>query len=132
MALFQGTYRSLVMGREVHLSVALPEGDGPHKVLYLLHALGENDSAYLRYADIERFAIDYNIAIIMPNADRSYYTDTAYGENYFTHISKEIPQYAKRFFHLSDKREDNYIAGFSMGGYGALKIGLSCCEQFHK
>lgn len=130
MALFQGTLISRVLGREVHLNAALPEQAGPHKTLYLMHALGENDSAYIRYADIERFARENNIAIIMPNADRSYYANTAYGEDYFTHLSEEIPMYAQRFFPLSDKREDNFIAGFSMGGYGALKIGLSCCDKF--
>lgn len=132
MALFQGTFRSRVMGREVHMSAALPEEDGPYRVLYLLHALGENDSAYLRYTEVERYAIEHNIAIIMPNADNSYYTDSVFGENYFTHIASEIPQAASRLFQISGKREDTFVAGFSMGGYGALKIGLSFPERFSK
>jgi S-formylglutathione hydrolase FrmB len=49
---------------------------------------------------------------------------------YYTYIAKELPKVIREFFNVSDKREDNFVAGLSMGGYGALKIGLRECDTF--
>jgi S-formylglutathione hydrolase FrmB len=54
----------------------------------------------------------------------------AEGPNYWDHISEEIPRVARSFFPLSDAREDNFVAGLSMGGYGAFKLGFLCPEKF--
>ncbi|GMA60977.1 hypothetical protein GCM10025859_14170 [Alicyclobacillus fastidiosus] len=66
----------------------------------------------------------------MPQVHRSAYTDMAYGNRYWTFLSEELPEVARSFFHLSDAREDNFVAGLSMGGYGALKWALRKPEQF--
>ena len=66
----------------------------------------------------------------MPFADRSFYTNMKYGGKYYTYIAKELPSILMQMLHISPKREDHYIAGLSMGGYGALKIGLRECETF--
>lgn len=101
-----------------------------YKCLYLLHGLSDNHSIWLRRTSIERYASEYGICVVMPFADRSFYTDMKYGGAYYTYIAKELPAVIREFFNVSEKREDNFIAGLSMGGYGALKIGMRECSSF--
>lgn len=131
MASFSGVIRSKVLAMDTMLNVILPydrpaEGgqQEPCKVLYLLHGLGDNAMAWTRYTAIETYARQYGIAVVMPEVQRSFYFDMAHGMNYFTYITLELPDLCSRMFHISDKRADTYVAGLSMGGYGALKCGL--------
>jgi putative tributyrin esterase len=94
------------------------------KVLYLLHGLGDDASAWQRYTTIETLANAYGLVVVMPSAGRSFYIDLPNGPKYFTYLTKELPQYLKDVFNLSPKREDTFIAGNSMGGYGAFKAAL--------
>jgi putative tributyrin esterase len=91
------------------------------KVLYLLHGLSDDGSAWQRYTAIESMATLYGLVVIMPSAGRSFYTDQPNGQNYFTYLTEELPRYLKDVFGLSPQREDTLIAGNSMGGYGAFK-----------
>ena len=100
------------------------KGDVPvarRKVLYLLHGLSDDGSAWQRYTAIESMAALYGLVVIMPSAGRSFYADQPNGQNYFTYLTEELPQYLKDVFGLSPHREDTLIAGNSMGGYGAFK-----------
>lgn len=106
------------------------KGDEKCKCLYLLHGLSDDQSIWHRRTSIERYAQEYGICVVMPFAEKSFYTDMKYGSNFYTYIAKELPQIIQEIFNVSDKREDNYIAGHSMGGYGALKIGLRECDKF--
>lgn len=101
-----------------------------YKCLYLLHGLSDDHSIWLRRTSIERYATEYGICVVMPCGGRSFYTDMKYGLKYYTYIARELPTIIREFFNVSSKREDNYIAGLSMGGYGALKIGLRECDSF--
>ena len=101
-----------------------------YKCLYLLHGLSDDHTIWLRRTSIERYATEYGICVVMPCGHRSFYTDMKYGGKYYTYIAKELPRVIREFFNVSDKREDNYIAGLSMGGYGALKIGLREHSRF--
>lgn len=101
-----------------------------HKTLYLLHGLSDNHSIWLRRTSIERYAQEYGLCVVMPFGNRSFYTDMKYGENYYTYIAKELPKIIGEMLNVSDKREDRFIAGLSMGGYGALKIGMRECDSF--
>ena len=91
------------------------------KVLYLLHGLSDDGSAWQRYTAIESTAALYGLVVIMPSAGRSFYTDQPNGQAYFTYLTDELPRYLKDVFGLSPQREDTLIAGNSMGGYGAFK-----------
>ena len=95
-----------------------------YKCLYLLHGLSDDHTIWMRRTSIERYATAYGICVVMPCGHRSFYTDMKYGGKYYTYIAKELPRIIREFLNVSEKREDNYIAGLSMGGYGALKIGL--------
>jgi S-formylglutathione hydrolase FrmB len=101
-----------------------------HPTLYLLHGLSDDHTIWLRRTSIERYAADLGLAVVMPAVHRSYYQDMANGLNYWTFVSEELPAIAQSFFPLSQQREDNYVAGLSMGGYGAFKLALNHPERF--
>jgi len=94
------------------------------KVLYLLHGLSDDGSAWQRFTNIETLANDYGLMVVMPSVGRSFYTDMPTGQKYFSYITEELPQYLKDVFGLAPKREDTLLAGLSMGGYGAMKCAL--------
>jgi S-formylglutathione hydrolase FrmB len=101
-----------------------------YRTLYLLHGHSDDHTAWQRWTSIERYAEAYNLAVVMPAANLSFYTDMAYGKDYFKFISEEVPAVARDMFSLSEKREDTFVAGLSMGGYGAFKLALTCPEQY--
>lgn len=137
MALLSLTYRSDELKKNTNVQVVIPDCNkdfirplSEYKVVYLLHGLSEDASSWIRKSNVERYANARKIVAVMPSADRSFYCDGILGANYFTYITKELPEYLHKILGLSRKREDNYIMGFSMGGYGAAKIALSCREQY--
>ena len=101
-----------------------------YPVLYLLHGLSDNHTIWCRRTSIERYAADYEVVVVMPNGERGFYTDMAEGYRYWTMLSEELPQIVRNLFPVSTKREDTFVAGLSMGGYGALKLALRCPERF--
>ena len=136
MALMQVEFASKVLGENVQMNVILPERTQenigkPIPTLYLLHGMGGDHNDWMRYTSIERYVKDRYLAVIMPSTHMFWYTDMAYGLPYFTYLTAELPVVCRSLFRdLSDRREDNFIAGLSMGGYGALKAALSCPEQY--
>lgn len=93
-------------------------------VLYLLHGLTDDDTAWTRFTSIERYANEVGLAVVMPQVAHSFYSDEAHGLPYWTYLSEELPDIVRRFFRVSPKREDTFVAGLSMGGYGAMKWAL--------
>ena len=143
MALIKCNFFSQTLGKCSSMYVVLPqkstEGqigvdnkcqDEKYKSLLLLHGLSDDESIWLRRTSIERYATEYGIAVIMPCGEKSFYTDMKYGDPFYTYIAKEVPKIAREFFNISEKREDSFVAGISMGGYGALKIGLRENDAF--
>jgi S-formylglutathione hydrolase FrmB len=100
------------------------------KVLYLLHGLSDDASAWQRFSSIETYARLYGLVVVMPSVNRSFYLDQPNGQNYFRYITQELPQYLEDVFGLAPKREDTLIAGLSMGGYGAFKAALLHPEMY--
>ncbi|KQO97404.1 alpha/beta hydrolase [Leifsonia sp. Leaf264] len=129
MALMQCSFFSDVLGVTTHANVILPQEatltGAPLPVLYLLHGRSDDETAWLRWSAIERHATEHGIAVVMPAAGRSFYTDQVVGYDYFTFISEELPRVMQGFFPLSGAREDTFVAGLSMGGYGAFKWALN-------
>ena len=102
----------------------------PPKVLYLLHGYSDDHSIWMRRTSVERYAAAHNLAVVMPAVNHSFYCNEVYGEKYWDYVAKELPAVMQRFFRLSDKPEDTFVAGLSMGGYGAMKLALSFPERF--
>jgi S-formylglutathione hydrolase FrmB len=112
------------------IGVSGQESEQPPPVLYLLHGLTDDDTAWIRYTSIERYAAAKGLAVVMPQVHRSFYADEAYGMKFWTFLSEELPRIAANFFRISTRREDTFVAGLSMGGYGAFKWALRQPERF--
>ncbi len=108
---------------QIGLAGAAREGAPP--VLYLLHGLSDDHTIWLRRTSIERYVAPLGLAVVMPQVHRSFYTDEAHGNRYWTFLTRELPSVVHRFFRLSDRPADTFVAGLSMGGYGALKWALT-------
>ena len=141
MALFHLVYFSEVLGVQTPVDVIIPEGKqgigvdaaGEEQlpaVLYLLHGYSDDQTIWQRRTSVERYAASRNLAIVMPGVNHSFYCNEEYGERYWDYVSQELPMMMHRFFRLSDKPEDTFVAGLSMGGYGAMKLALNFPERF--
>lgn len=141
MAFLEFHYYSKALDKITTVNVILPERvkadekagslGVPYKTLYLFHGLTSDYSAWMRKSSIERYAAEYNIAVVMPDVAKSWYSNTRYGMNYFDFVADELPAVCRGYFRdMSDQREDNYVAGLSMGGYGALKVALLRPDAF--
>lgn len=143
MAHLKVDFFSEVLGKCVSVEVLLPQstsgqiglkgegGAGSYPVLYLLHGKSDDQTIWMRRTSVERYASSLGLAVVMPFADLSFYTDMKCGQRYWTYITEELPRVCRDFFpRISDKREDTFAAGLSMGGYGAMKMGLRLPERF--
>lgn len=142
MAFIQCSFYSESLGLSTSMSVILPQQTqtqigmtgnviaAKHPTLYLFHGLSDDHTIWMRRTSIERYASELGIAVIMPSVHRSFYEDMATGMNFWTFVSEELPAIARSFFPLSDKREDNFVAGLSMGGFGAFKLALNYPEKY--
>jgi putative tributyrin esterase len=114
----------LPQASEDQVGVTGTQRTGDFPVLYLLHGLSDDSTAWLRYTSIERYAAPLGLAVVLPQVQRSFYADEVHGERFFTFLAEELPEVVRRFFRVSGEREDTFVAGLSMGGYGALKWAL--------
>ncbi len=143
MAFIDLTFYSEALGIQTQALVVLPQrssvgeigmqtkaDDTAYKTLYLLHGLSDDHTIWMRRTSIERYASEYGICVVMPCGGRSFYCNMKDGMDYYTYVARELPRRIREFFRVSDKREDTFIAGFSMGGYGALKLALKEPETF--
>ncbi|MBU0714479.1 MAG: esterase family protein [Verrucomicrobia bacterium] len=112
------------------IGIASPERKKRYPALYLLHGLSDDHSIWCRRTSIERYAATCNLVIVMPEVHRSWYADMAGGGKYWTFISEELPALAEQFFPISPRRDDRFVAGLSMGGYGAFKLALWRPDKF--
>lgn len=128
-------YYADALGVQTRMHVLLPQrlAAGKAKTLYLLHGMSDDEGTWMRRTSIERYAEEKGLAVVMPDGGLGWYTDMYRGLAWFRFVSEELPALCRRFFPiLSDKREDTYIGGNSMGGYGALKCALRAPQTFSK
>lgn len=141
MAYLQTHFFSRTLNVAVEVEVLLPEPDqgigqaaasaeALPAVLYLLHGYSDDQTIWMRRTSIERYAAEHNLAVVMPAVNHSFYTNEPMGERYWDFVSEELPMVMHRLFHLSQRREDTFAAGLSMGGYGALKLALTHPDRF--
>lgn len=129
------SFLSKTLGFHTNVYIILPDdtgqGEGLYKTLYLLHGGGGNGLDWIRNSMIERYARENRIAVVMPEVDGScFYADMRYGYPYFSYLSKELPLVMETMFPITHNPQNRYVAGFSMGGYGAFKWAFHCPEFF--
>ena len=144
MAQIRCNFLSYTLRRAVDLTVIIPTmcfsemmAENPHHpqgakypVLYLLHGYGNNHATWNGYTSVELYAEERNMAVVMLSAENKAYINHGGDDNYFDFISKELPEFIQGMFPVSSRPEDTYIAGLSMGGYGAVVHGLSQSQRF--
>jgi S-formylglutathione hydrolase FrmB len=139
MILTEVHFRSEVLTLQCAMHVLLPQRtlaeakskpQPTYRTLYLLHGHSDDHTAWQRWTSIERYVEGLNLAVVMPAVNLSFYTDMVYGGNYWQFISEEVPAVVRDMFPLSSERKDNFVAGLSMGGYGAFKLALTYPERY--
>lgn len=104
--------------------------DGKCPVLWLLHGASDDHTTWQRRTSIERYVAPLGLAVVMPSVHLSRYAKMAHGGDFYHYVADELPETMRSFFPLSDCREDNFIAGNSMGGFGAMKIGINHPDRY--
>ncbi|OJU13363.1 MAG: hypothetical protein BGN88_06770, partial [Clostridiales bacterium 43-6] len=136
MAVFNGMIFSYSLGFKTSISVIIPGENNARKsdmpLLYLLHGLSDDHHNWLYQTSITRYAEQHNIIVVMPEVQRSFYADMEHGPKYFTYVAQELPQIMETLFGLTHKRKTTFVAGLSMGGYGAMKCALTRPEFYGK
>ena len=116
------------------VSVLLPDmkhmTEEPLQTMYLLHGFSDDHTAWMRKGRIEEYAEPYRLCVVMPEVAHSFYTDLPWGEKYFTYVTQELPAYLEKLLPLRKDRAGRFVAGLSMGGYGALRVALSYPDRY--
>ncbi len=142
MALLRCDLASETLQMDTTVTVILPQdlappfspepqrGDPSPPVLYLLHGAGDDSTSWSRFSAIEQYVKPLGLAVVMPQVGRSFYVDQVHGQPYGTFLTQELPALLHSMLRLSDRREDTFVAGLSMGGYGAIRWALSEPHRF--
>ena len=141
MALLEMTFFAETLQRFTDVTVIIPvENTGILKrkkpehfpTLYLLHGYTGNSKDWLSYANVRTIAEECNLAVVMPSGENGFYVDNEKLEIYNGKFIKELVDYTRRIFPLSSNREDTFIGGLSMGGFGAMRNGAAYADVFSK
>lgn len=144
MAILQVNFFSKALKREVTFNALLPleysEMFGQEnvekktlKALYLLHGYSGSHNDWLSFTRIRELSDKYNVAVFMPAGENHFYLDdTDKGALFGEYVGNELVMFTRKMFRLSTKREDTFIGGLSMGGYGAIRNGLKYKDNFSR
>ena len=136
MAVLEAEFESKTLLRSVSFRAILPleRFQPPYPAIYLLHGLGGSSSRWLHYTNIRGLAEKSGIAVILPSGENSFYLDIPVKNgclgDFGAYVGEELVQVTREMFPLSHRREDTFISGMSMGGYGALRNGLKYHDTF--
>lgn len=147
MALMETHYYSFAIGSNVALNVLIPTPTSSEQivemnhsqkydyekglpVIYLLHGAYGDAFSWIRFSNIDRYAQDRGIAVVMADGSMSFYQNLRDGRRFEDFFAKELPEFITSVFPVSRRREDTFIGGFSMGGYGAWYLGLKYADQY--
>lgn len=145
MAVIKMNFLSQTLGMQTNVTICLPSYSFAdrmagrdevyvpgmkYQVLWLLHGGSGDDSDYVNFSNIVRYADNHKLAVVMPADYNASYTDDPGGAKYFTFVADELPKLCRAFFPFSDKREDNFVGGLSMGAMGTFKCAVTYPEKY--
>lgn len=130
MAWITMSFDSEALHMPVMLDVLIPQGHGNYKSLYLLHGAGGDHSSWITKTRIADYVDNTDIAVIMPSGNNKCYVNNVNGKDYFTFVTEELVKKCETWFSLSKEKEDRFIAGMSMGAYGAVNAALECPDKY--
>ena len=142
MGLIRCQFFSEVFQTHTDITVTLPETAAKldvkelrgkrvlYPVIYVLHGGAEDSTMWMRMSRIEEYSERFGFISVSINGMSSAYSDMVHGYKIFTFLTEELPEFVEGVFPASPRREDRYIAGFSMGGQGALKAAFRCPEKY--
>lgn len=145
MALFSVDFYSKSLFRPVNFKLFVPNDvppemkmgntyyERPTKILVLLHGYNGGNLDWALYSNASEISSKYNLAVILPSGENSFYLDSeATGHKYATFVGQELIDYVRNTFHLSSRKEDTFVGGLSMGGFGAIHTALQFPDTFEK
>ncbi|MBQ7057839.1 MAG: hypothetical protein IJM83_00850 [Firmicutes bacterium] len=138
MAFLEFEFDSKTLKRMAKFSAIIPyeQFEPPYPTLYLLHGLGGNSSRWLHYTNVRYLAESQGVAVILPSGENSFYLDIPVEDgclgDFGAYVGDELVQVSRELLPLSRERQDTWISGMSMGGYGAYRNGLKYCDNFGK
>jgi len=135
MSIYSVNFLSRELGLHTKVNVILPTGRPmkaekkprcKYQVLWLLHGGSDDENDFVLNTNIARYADENCIAVVIPEDHDAFYTDgfIANHGRYFTYTTEELVRMCRSIFPLSEKREDNFVAGNSMGSGGAMKCAM--------
>lgn len=138
MALIQMDFHSETLKRTVPVNIILPfeRFSAPFPTLYLLHGLTDNANGWLSYSRIRLWAEESGLAVVMPSGENSFYMDILVKDgclgDFGEYVGRELVEVTREVFPISRKREDIFLGGLSMGGFGACRNALKYWKTFGK
>ncbi|MBR5071602.1 MAG: hypothetical protein IKX27_06875 [Oscillospiraceae bacterium] len=148
MATLQMNILSMKLGMQSNFTVILPSfrpgvdagkdlnelypRDVRFRTLWLLPSEYGDDIEELHYTSIQRYADETGIAVVMPAPLNRMYSNDPTNQKFIDYITEELWSLGHGTFALSYRKEDNYIGGFSLGAYGALKAALRNTDKYSK
>lgn len=145
MALLHLNFPSQYLGGNTDVNLLLPDlprekvpsafygGDKKYPVLWLLHGTYGDYSDWVRKTNVERYACEKELIVVMPSALNTDYANwPGFGTGYQAadYLTEELMPLVYGWLPASRRREDNFIAGLSMGGRGAIQYAYRFPEKF--
>ena len=115
---------------QIGMTGTVAASGGGYPTLWLLHGRTDDHSIWLRRTSIERYVAPLGLAVVMPAVHLSRYTNMVHGGRYWDYISEELPALIESWLPIATTRERRFVAGLSMGGWGALKLACNQPERF--
>ena len=127
------TFYSNALGKQSQMLVYVPDNLNlaPFKVVYQLHGYSDDATMWMWRSNISRYAEERGLMIVCPDGGKGYYTNSYQADEYYEDHILETVEFIDKVFNTSKKKEDRFIGGLSMGGYGAMKIGLKNTDKFN-
>jgi putative tributyrin esterase len=133
MAFATINYHSRSLRKASSFNIVFPDDPAiprPWAVFYLLHGLSDDHTIWMRRTSIERYVAGLPLVVVMPDGGRGWYTNALEGLAYEDDFIKDVVALVDRTFPVKAERAGRAVGGLSMGGYGAVKLGLKHSETF--